>query len=242
MLTPEHVMRLIIFVQAVAVAYLLIRSDGRNWPWLVAFLFMPQFIENFTVHLRQGCGIVVFLAGWFSLSKVRKWLFMGLSPFVHESFVFVVALCVMTESMKRLRLAEDVRIAIVGACSLLISASVWVVADWLGARQAAEYTSTVATVSGAAFALWLVVLWLMLLEGRTVTRPHAIAVAAIVFYLGTYFFSVITGRIFESTLPLVFLGGLRLTSWRRVVFLWLMVSSGLIGWVMAVINPTISFF
>lgn len=241
-LQPEQIMRLIIFAQSATVAYVLQRADRKNWLWIIALLFMPSFLENFTVHLRQGCGITVFLLGWFSTGRVKRWVLICASPFVHESFAFVVALLVMTEMMRRLRLAHDVRIAVTIAFSLLVGLGLVALATFVGARQVAEYNLMKTGVSGAAFLVWSVLLLLMLLERRDLGRGYEFAIAAVVFYLGTYFLIDVSGRIFESMIPLVFLCGLRLTRWRRIMFLWLTVSFAALGWAMALTNAAGSFF
>lgn len=242
LLHPEQCLRLIIFVQAVVVTYLLLRAGGKSWLWIIALLFMPRFMENYTIHLRQGMGITVFLMGWFSTRRISRWTLMGASPFIHESFAFVVALYVITEVMKKLRLAGDVRVVAIMIVSVMVSVGLVELAKLVGARQVTEYSLTSTSVSGAAFLMWSGVLVLLLLERDKVERYYDIALAAISFYLGAYFLSKVSGRIFESMIPLVFLCGLRLTSWRRVMFLWLTSSLAVLGWAKAFGNPTDRFF
>lgn len=242
LLRPEHCLRLIIFVQAVVVTYVLLRAGGKSWLWIIALLFMPRFMENYTIHLRQGMGITVFLLGWFSTRRVARWGLMGASPFIHESFAFVVALYVMTEVMKRLRLADDVRVAVIMIVSIMVSVGLVAMARLVGARQVTEYSLTSTSVSGAAFVMWSGVLCLLLLERGNVGRYYNIALAAITFYLGTYFFSKVSGRIFESMIPLVFLCGLQLTSWRRIMFLGLTGSLAVLGWAKTFGNSAGRFF
>lgn len=241
-LEPEQALRLIIFVQAAVAAYLLLRADRKNWLWMVVLLVMPLFMENFDIELRQGAGIAVFLLGWFSTGRVKRWLLIGLSPFIHESFAFVVVLYLLTELMKRLRLADDVKMTVIMLFSVLVSLGLLALATLVGARQATEYDLAASAVSGAAFLIWLVILGLFLLGRYELRRYYEFSVSAITFYLGAYYLASPAGRIFESMLPVVYLCGLQLTSWRRVIFLWLMVSVVILGWAMAISDPARGLF
>jgi len=241
-LEPEQALRLIIFVQAAVVAYLLLRADRKNWLWMTVLLLMPLFLENYDIELRQGAGITVFLLGWFSTGRIKRWLLIGASPFIHESYAFVVVLYVLTEVMKRLRLADDVKMTVIMLFSVLVSLSLLALATLVGARQATEYSLAATAVSGAAFLIWLAILCLFLLGRHELRRHYEFSVSAITFYLGAYYLANPAGRIFESMLPVVYLCGLQLTSWRRVIFLWLIVSVAMIGWAMALSDPAKRLF
>jgi EpsG family len=234
LLSPEVVVRLLIFTSALVMAYVMLRRGvDKGWGWMLLLLLMPQLLENYTTHLTQGCAIAVFLAGWFSESKVPRWLLLGLAPLIHSSYFVVLALYAMTESMKKLRLAEDVQVAAIVATGAVLSVGFVWVASLLGARQGSEYQDVAsASVSGVGFVFWLLVLLLLFLEGRTLVRKNALAITALVFYLATYFFLQFTGRIFESMMALAIVAGLRLTSWRRAAFLLLSVSWLIAGWIL----------
>lgn len=235
-LSPEAVVRSVIFTSALIMSYVMLRRGAeRGWGWLFLFLFMPQLLDNYTTHLTQGCAIAVFLVGWFSASRVRRWLLLGLSPLIHSSFFVVLALYAMIGVMKKLRLAEDVVVAGIVACGGVLSVGFVWAASALGARQGSEYQDIAsASVSGVGFAFWLVVLLLLLLEGRSLVQKNALAIAALVFYLATYFFLQFTGRIFESMIALVLVAGLQLTSWRRATFIALSVSWLIGGWILEI--------
>jgi hypothetical protein len=59
--------------------------------------------------------------------------------------------------------------------------------------------------------------------------------------LGTYWLIEVTARIFESGLPLVLLAGLSLSGWRRVVFLFAVLGSGSLMWLMRLGQPAMGF-
>jgi hypothetical protein len=235
-LSPETVVRLLIFASALIMSYVMLRRGvDRGWGWMLILLLMPQLLENYTTHLTQGFAIAVFLAGWFSVSRVRRWLLLGLSPLIHSSYFVVLALYAMTEIMKKLRLAEDVQVAgTVVAGGVMSIGFVWAAAVF-GARQGTEYQDVAsASVSGIGFVFWLLVLLLLFLEGQSLVRKNALAITALVFYLATYFFLQFTGRIFESMIALVIVAGLELTSWRRAAFLTLSASWVIVGWILEV--------
>lgn len=235
-LPPEAVLRTIIFVPATLVAWLVLRQNPRQFGWLLLFLVLPQVVKNHIIHLRQGLAVAVFLAGWFTSRQSLRWTLLAAAPFIHASFFFVLFLWVMVKSMRSLRLAADLRTLLVAGAAVGVGGSYWLM-DVLGARQAELYTASAADLSGLGFAFWTLVLIVMFLQGREFLRRYTFEVSTIVFFLGTYFFSPVTGRIFESTLLLVLLSGLRLTSWRYLAFIGLFVVYIVQQWLMRIGEP-----
>lgn len=224
-LEPEQTVRAIIFLSATTVAYLVLRAMPRQWPWLLAFLFVPQILKNHITHLRQGLGVACFLFGWFGASRSRRWIFMGLAPFIHASFFFVLMLEYVNRVLVRLKLAADVRAMAFAAAAITMGVAVGSIAALLGARQASAYAFAADDVSGFAFVFWTLMLALLASEYKTVFKQHSLAVAGTLFYLGTYFFVEVTARVFDSVLILVLLAGLSLSGRRRLLFIF-----GMLGW------------
>jgi hypothetical protein len=237
LLSPQNVMRQVIFLSAFTVAYLGLRAARSNWPWLLLFLLLPQVLKNHITHLRQGAAIAIFLMGWFSPVRLRRVILMGLAPFVHASFFFVLALHVLTQVLLRLRLAADIRGLVYISFAAGVGIGLSTIASLLGARQAQEYEFAAAEISGAGFVFWTLMVALFLFQGKKIIRDHALAVAATLFYLGTYFFVEVTARIFESVLLLVLLAGLNLTRWRRWAFLGGMVLWEGLQWYLRATRP-----
>jgi len=217
-LTPEEVVRTIIFLPATIVAYVLLRAGSKNWAWLLLFLLLPAVLKNHISHLRQGAGLAVFLLGWHSSRRAVRWILMGLAPFVHASFFFVFGLYGLTRGMLRLRLANDVRFVVQTGVALGVGVTLGALVAWLGARQAGSYQFAGTDVSGIGFAFWLFVCGLLLSERDSSSEHHPLAQAGVLFYLGTYFFVEVTARVFESLLPVVLLAGTSLSRGRRLVF------------------------
>ncbi|BBO73549.1 hypothetical protein DSCW_09660 [Desulfosarcina widdelii] len=63
----------------------------------------------------------------------------------------------------------------------------------------------------------------------------------IFFYLATYFFVEVTGRLFESTVILALLAGLSLTDWLRNVFLFLVSMQSLFYYVSNIYQSWMGF-
>lgn len=218
-LGPEGVMRTVIFVPAFVVSFLLLRAHSSQWPWVLVLLLFPPLIKNHIIHLRQGVAVALFLIGWTGRTRARRWGFMGVAPFVHSSMFLALALHSLVELIKRLRLGADVRALASVVAAVVVGASLAIVADLLGARQGDQYRDMAASGSGIGFAFWLLMSFPFFFEGSAFLRRHALAVSAILFYLGTYFLTPLTARIFESLLPLVVIAGIDMTSWRRACFL-----------------------
>jgi hypothetical protein len=236
-LSPEEVIRSVIFLGAFVFSYVFLRAGVRNWPWLVIFLFTPQIMKNFTTHLRQGLAIAIFLAGYFSHNRARGWLLMGASPFIHASFFLILPVTAIPEILKRLQVGVDVRILVLASFTLTVGLTLGIVAQFLGARQGEQYEFQLTTISGLGFVFWLGILALFVLQGSSFLRRYTVEVGILLFYLTSYFLIEVTARIFESGMPLVLLAGLALTAWRRVAFISALLSYGAIQWIMQPLLP-----
>lgn len=219
MLPPEGVMRLIIFFAAFAFAYIFLRADPKNLLWLVLLLFLPQILKNYTTHLRQGLAISIFMLGYQSARPGMRRLGILAAPLIHASFFFVAFLMILEYVGRRLRLGVDIRSVGAFIAAVLLGGNLLVIAELTGARQAEEYTAGTAMTTGMGFVFWVGVVALMSLQGKRYLSRNALALLAVVFYLGLYFFSPVAARIFESALPLVLLALLALTGWRKIAAL-----------------------
>lgn len=236
-LTPEFTLRVIIFVPATLVAWVVLHRDSHQFIWLLWLLLLPQVIFAHIIHLRQGVAIAVFLSGWFATSRPLRWLLLAITPFIHAAFFFILTLLALNAAARRLRLAADLHtLAFIGA-GLGISVSLDLIAPSLGARQAERYELFAVDVSGLGFIFWCSIFGAMCLQGRTFMRHYAFELGIIVFYLATYFLIEVSARIFESVILLVLLAGLRLTGWRRWAFLSLIASYGIAQYVLRIDQP-----
>lgn len=230
---PETVLRILIFLPAVLVPWLLVRHNPRHAVWLILLMLMPQVLKNHVIHLRQGCGLAVFLLGYFFGSK---WLRRGLmlaAGFIHSSFLFIVLIGGIVAAVDLFPLSPRLRIALKLLCFGLLGVSTGMVASALGARQAAQYADVQATFSGLGFLFWTGVLLMFLSAGRLVLQQNMTALAILSFYLATYFVLPVSARIFESGLFLVLIAGLNLPGWRRQIFLLQMFTYAVTQYVMS---------
>lgn len=240
-LSPEWVLRVLIFVPAASVAWIVLRRGPQHFIWLLLILFVPQVMKNYVVHLRQGVAIALFLGGWFSSNRSARWLCLAATPFIHASFFFILAMVALTRVARLIRLGADLRIVLFAAAGAVIGGGLGWLAHVFGARQAQEYSFTAADVSGLGFVLWSVVLAVICLQGASFIRRYTFEIGVIAFYLGTYFLVEVTARVFESGLILVLLAGFDLTSWRRQAFLALVLFYVSFQWVLRVGQPWMGF-
>lgn len=240
-LEPEATLRIIIGVPASIVAFLVLRADPRNFVWLLVFLLLPQIIKNHIVHLRQGLAVSFFLFGWFSNSRYFRWFWLLLTPLIHASFFFVLAVLSLSIFLRKMRLGVDIRnllFCAAGAGTGLILGSL---TQFLGARQAATYDFTSTQVTGLGFVFWMMVLFVMLLQGHKFMRQQAFSLAVLMFYLSTYFMIEVTARIFESSLLILLLAGLQMNGWRRYAFIYMIVGYGLLSYFLRLDQPWLGF-
>lgn len=241
MLEPETTLRVIIGVPAGIVAFQVLRTNPKNFMWLLFFLFLPQVIKNHIVHLRQGVAISFFLVGWFSHRALIRWCFILFTPFIHASFFFILLFLLLTYPLRRLKFAADLRNVVFVFLGIFISMCLPVVSDFLGARQSDVYDFESVNVSGIGFIFWFMVLMLLTLEGKVFVRQHMFIIGLLILYLSTYFFVEVSARIFESVFFILLLACLQMTTWRYKVFCVAIIVYGLFGYISNFNQPWFGF-
>lgn len=214
-----EVVRIIVFFSASVVSYLLLVNNPKNFFWLLLVLVFPQVMKNFVIHLRQGLAIAVFMLGWFSAGSKKRRFFIGLSPFIHSSFFIIIAILLGGWLLKKLKMAADIKLLLYFAVSLSLALLVAQLSALVGARQAETTAVTAEAASGVGFLFWSAMLMLLLLQGRRFLHQYTVATGILIFYLAAYFFTPISGRVFESGVLLVLLALLATTGWRRIIAL-----------------------
>ena len=221
----ETVIRIIIFLPAFLVAFLALRHQkGGDIVWVILFLFLQPILKNHIVHLRQGAAISVFLLGWSVKNRGLKYLLFSITPFIHASFFLVFALRMLLKINQFLRFSTNLRLALALLLGVLLAWNLIEIGQSLGARQAIEYEYSVAALSGINFIFWSTVLAFFVVHTGSFPRQHVFEISSIGFYLGTYFITALTARIFESSLMLVMLAGLDLPFKNKRLFLSLLIA------------------
>lgn len=238
---PGDVLRIIIFIPAFVIPFLILRKNPRHVGWLVFFLFTPQIIKNHIIHLRQGYGIAIFLLGYYSGTGWIRYPLMLASGFIHSSFFLVNLIGISAWASGKARLASGLRITILLISFVCIGVLLDVLAAGLGARQGSQYAETGLDVSGLGFLIWATVFSLFISSRTEFLISNIFPLSILVFYLSAYFVSPVSGRIFESGLLLVFIAGLSLTGWRRQAFLGIIVGYSLLSYAMRIGQPMLGW-
>lgn len=241
-LSPENVVRIIVFLSAFVTSYLLLKNNPKAFLFLIFVIVVPQVAKNYIVHIRQGMAIAVFLMAWYSKNVKLKVILFLVAPLVHASFFIVGAILFACYMLNRLNFAFDLRIFGYVGIGLFFGIGLPVVSGILGARQSKTlFENYEADGSGAAFLVWLLIFFFVLMQGSRYLKNHGFSVAMITFYLLAYFVSPIAGRVFESALPLVVLSLYSLTSWRKLGALSLFVMFSILTLLMRVGQPLLGF-
>lgn len=218
-LDPYALVRFLIFTSSFATAMLVLKKERHHLFWIVLFLLFPLVIKNYIIHLRQGVAVALFLTGYFSKNKRFGIFLIALTPFVHSSFFFILMIYIMTLASKRINFPVWARVLVFASFFIFLGLTLGAVSSSLGARQANEYQNVDIGVSGLAFAFWFIILTVFMAEGKNYINDNTFSVLLLAFYLAVYFFTVVSGRIFESGILVVLVSGLYLTSWRRFAFI-----------------------
>jgi hypothetical protein len=238
-LSAENVVRSIVFFSAFASCYKLLTYDIRYIVLILLFITLPQFLKNNIVHLRQGLAISVFLIGFLSNNKTRNMVLIGLTPFIHASFFFIVFFLVLEKWFRYFRLAWDLRSLSILAFGVFTSLFGLYAASLLGARQGdqADYLDFEGVGVGLGLIFWACILVLYLTSSRRYLREYSVIISILVFYLSTYLFFPVSARVFESGLILVLLAALDLNSSKRFLFVCLFLVYYLIQWFSRIGQP-----
>lgn len=232
--SAETVLRIIIFVPAFLVPWLLLSHNRKYIFWLMIILLAPQVIKNHIIHLRQGLGLAIFLLGYFSESKWRRWILILGAGFIHISFLVIVLIISVVTCVGQLPLSPRLRTILMMAFFVILSTLIIGISGFLGARQAQDYIDAQIALSGMGFIFWGIVLLILLSADNNFLEDNINQVAILAFYISTYFFAPFMVRTFESGITLVLISGLKLTGWRRKIFLMLILSYALIQYSMGV--------
>ncbi|WP_225880352.1 hypothetical protein [Anabaenopsis elenkinii] len=239
-LEPENVMKTIIFMGSFLSSYSFIKlsnSKIRNIILMVILLLLPVILKNYITHLRQGLGIGLFMLGML-FSDWRRIALVGVTPFIHSSFFFVIFLTQIDRTISWFTTFKTkIRIAIVFTIGIILSLNLGRISAFLGDRRADQYDFTTADVSGLGWLFWFIVLIVMVSAGKRYLKQYSISAYCITFYLATYPFVEVTARIFESSILIVILDLLNLKGWRKYTFLFIIFVYGLLLWYRRLQSP-----
>lgn len=205
-LSPENIVRVIIFVSTFIVFYLVLKNvEPKYFILALLILLLPQVLKNNIIHLRQGAAISCFLIGWFAHGTNKRYLFYIFAALIHSSFIIIIAGIVGVNIVLFLRLSYGVRNVIFTLVGFFVAFFGLYLAEILGARQGDSYKAEEVSVSGFAFIYWSGFFVLITLQGKGFLLKHVYSVFFIFLYLCTYFFLPVTARVFESVILLVLL-------------------------------------
>lgn len=216
---PEAVLSLLVFGFAFLFAYSMLGYNRKLIFLLLIALLLPQVLKNHVVQLRQGYAVALFTYAWLYLDGSKKLFVIALTPFIHASFFIVGCFLVVYWFSTWVRFKFDFRSAVFFSISAVSVFLIFFVADLLGSRQATRYSVTDLNVSGIAFAFWGLVFLIFCLQPREWYEKHAFAALFVLVYLGMYFTSPLSGRVFESVLPLVLIAGFSTRGYYQYAFI-----------------------
>lgn len=219
LLESDQILRLLIFLPAFSISFILLRRNWTNAIWIIMFLLVPQVIKNHIIHLRQGVAIAIFLIGYYTRPNWLRFLLMGAAGFIHASFLIVAAIGGLVWVARTTRFSPTLRIILFSACFLALAIVLDSVAVALGARQGLQYADEQIDVSGLGFVFWLSIFLLALTGGSRFLRENMFPVSMLLFYLAAYFFVPVSARVFESVMLISFVSLLSIEGWRKSVFL-----------------------
>ena len=235
--TAETAVRILIGIPASSTAYYVLKYDPKYFILLLLFLFIPNVIKNYIIHLRQGVAISFFLAGWFASNKKLRCCLIFLTPFIHASFFFILMLLSISWILRRIKFAIDLKVIVYSAVGIALGLVLNIIVKLVGARQASQYDFTMAEVSGLGFLFWLAVLIIYLTSRKDFVWKYSFEIGIIIFYLSTYFLIEITARVFESGMILILLAGLSLSAKKRFLFASILIGFTVLSYLLRLNKP-----
>ncbi|AHI30140.1 hypothetical protein [Marinobacter similis] len=238
---PESVLSLLIFSFAFLFAYSMLGFNRKLIFLLLIALLLPQILKNHVVQLRQGYAVAIFTYAWLYLGRSKKWFMIGLTPFIHASFFIVGCFLVVFWFSSWARMKFDLKATVFFAISVFSVFLIFFVADLFGSRHALRYSGFDLNVSGSAFLFWSLVFAIFCFQSREWYAKHSFAALFVLVYLGMYFTFPLSGRVFESVLPIVLIAGFSTRGYYRYAFIGLFLMYSLIQIYIGLGQPLLGF-
>ena len=237
----EDAIRFYVFISAGIFSFFVLRHNPRHFGWLLLFLLSPQIVKNYIVHLRQGVAIALFFVGWKLTTSRWRWSIISLTPFIHASFFFIIALALARNILVNIKISRTTQLIVFFIFSLCLTVSVGLLSAAMGARQAEEYADKSGEFSGLGFIFWFGIFLIFLLQGREYFKRFSLEMLILIFYLTSYFLVPVTARVFESALILILLAGLNLRGWSYWTFVAAIFSYATVSYSMQWNKPWLGF-
>lgn len=195
--------------------------DFKNkFIYLIIFFGVGFMYSKYTMHLRQGFAISVFLFAY-CLNGTKKNLLILLTPLIHVSFFLVIPFYYLVEFLKGNTFKKH-NLSVL-FLSLLFGVVVFVylpvIGDYFDIYKVDQYESLRYETSGFGFIFWLTILCLFLYSGRDFIYSNLFSIIGIMIFLISYNLFGNPGRLFNNFQPLVILSGLSLKGYNYYIFL-----------------------
>ena len=215
-LSPEFVVRVIVFISSFTFAYYLLTRQKRYFWLLIITLLSPQFTKHYLEHLRQGLAISVFLLGWNPLGFKQSKLLMIVSCFIHTTFMFIVPVYFLYQRLSSSRVSVGVSIGLSLLIFILPMLALNYLTSVLPFRQIAEYQSFESGGSGFGLLFYLSIA-IVLMKKSSKFIANNISVFLVLFYCIAYFYSPVAARILESGLVFIVIAALQLPASKQMI-------------------------
>lgn len=237
----DSLVRIIVFFSAFVVSCIVLTVFKRNFFLALIVLIYPPIVSFFLTHIRQGLAVSLFLAGCMYPRLSVKIILYVFAMMIHSSFFFIVSFIFLLRLLEKLKFTWDIKIISFVFYGLCISFFLENIVVFMGARQGLEYEFEAIEISGLGFLFWLVVMIIMICEGRVFLDKNFFSIATVSFYLSTYFSFEVAARIFESSVICVFFSAFSLSKWRFSAFLVLIVFFEIFIWVSKLAKPLMGY-
>ena len=238
---PEVAVRWVVAISAFLTVWRYLTHDVKNIWFLLLFLCLPIVVKNNLVHVRQGVGISILIATWFSGSKTHRWLGLLIAMLVHSSVAFLVVIYAVSVLLERWRIPMVYGILVYCCYGFLLSYGLEAIASVVGARQSQEYDFKASLFSGSGFIFWMMILIILLFEEFHSRKSSHYGIGILICYLTTYWFIEVSSRIFESGLLLVLPYGCRLVGFKKWLFVAMIVFYANYMWLSRLSQPLLGF-
>lgn len=233
---PENALQVLIFISSFIFSAAILFSGKKNYSFLFFAIFIcltPQIVKNFILHLRQGVGISIAMLIYVGLSSSKHVLTLLVTPFIHSSFFFVGHNFLIEWWAKKSKKGNENTTFVIALLISCITITLFLfLLSGVDARQVNQYDGTNSEPrSGIGFVVWLIIFIIFISDTSQSRLINIFAVSSIANYLILYFVFDPVARIFESTLPFVFLAGFNLTKKPRQIIILVFCALFLYQWI-----------
>ena len=204
--TPKNGLRIIIFVSSFLISNTIIKNSKGGFFYNFIFLINPFLTLCLIQNNRQALALALFIYSFYELNGIKEKIFWIFTCLIHTSYFLIIGFFWFSLFISKIKSSIFERSIFLSITLTIISISFYQISSFLPARQITEFSNLQTEGSGIGFIVWLLILFLFILNERNVLKnnySYNFSLIIIIFFLSSYFFLSFSFRVLVGTLPII---------------------------------------